>query len=406
MATSVKVVLYTSKKLSNGESPIMLRIIKDRKPKYISVGTSCTEEFWDNVNNLPKKKHPFFKEIKVKIARKKLEAEKLILDLENDEKDLSAYEIRSKLKNVRIKNQSVFDYFDSVCKRLLNNGQVKNAEIYKDAKRSLYLFTPNKKLHFSDIDLEFLSNYEDYLKSTGKKPNTIYLYLRTLRALINRAIKDEVCAEKYYPFKRFTLAKYSSTTTEKRAIAKQEIEKIKQLNLSAKEHLIDSRNLFLFSFYCRGMNFTDMALLKWRNINAERLSYTRQKTKEYFSIELLQPAIRILKHYKKITYIDEESYVFPILSEDHQSPKSIYYRKVKILKKTNTDLKEIAGLAKIKSKLTTYVARHSYATILKMSGIQTSIISQALGHDSEKTTRIYLESFGNNILDEASKLIL
>lgn len=406
MNTSIKLLLYTSKTLSNGEHPIMLRVTKDRKSKYISVGFSCSIDLWDDKENSPKKKHPHFKEIKILIAKKKLDAEKLILNLENEDKNLSAYEIKIKLHKEKVNNPLLMDYFDTIVARFIQSGQIKNSEVYKDAKRNLSYFICGKKIHFSDIDVLFLNEFEEYLKKNGKGENTIYIYLRTLRALINKAVKEEVCSEKYYSFKKFSLAKYAKIKTEKRAIEKSDIEKIQKLKLNNHKHLIDAKNIFLFSFYCRGINFIDIALLKWNNIKTDRLSYRRIKTNELFNLCLLKPAQDILNYYKPITFSDSKSYIFPIFYEQHNTPQSLYNRKVKMLKKINADLKEIAILIGLKTELTTYVARHSYATILKKSGISTSIISEAMGHDSEKTTQIYLESFGSNILDEASKAIL
>ncbi len=399
-------LLYTSKTLKNGEHPIMLRIIKDRKPKYIAVGFSCTLDFWDIEKNLPKKKHPLYRQICVLISDKVLEAQKLSLDLDNNKRNLSAHEIRGKLKKQVIINPLVMDYFDTFVNRLVKAGQIKNAEVYKDTKRNLSHFIGAKKIHFSDIDVQFVNSFEEFLNSNGKGGNTIYIYLRTLRALINKAIKEEVCSEKYYPFKKYSLSKYSNIKTKKRAIDKEDIERIKNLKLSKHKHLVDAKNIFLFSFYCRGMNFIDIALLKWKDFKGERLNYRRMKTRDLFSIEILEPVKKILKYYRPITYINKESYVFPVLNEGHITPQGIHNRRVKMLRKINSDLKEIAELAEIKTELTTYVARHSYATVLKKSGIPISIIKEAMGHDSEKTTQIYLESFGNSILDEASKSIL
>ncbi len=406
MNTSVKVLLYISKTLSNGEHPIMLRVTKARKSKYISVGFSCSTDLWDNKENLPKKKHPHYKEIKILIAKKRLDAEKLILSLENEDKNLSAHEIKGKLRKQKVNNPFVMDYFDSIVSRFIQSGQIKNSEVYKDAKRNLSYFIGEKKIHFSDMDVLFLNQFEEFLKHNGKGENTIYIYLRTIRALINKAVKEEICSEKYYAFKKFSLSKYAKIKTEKRAIEKSDIEKIQKLKLNKYKHLIDAKNIFLFSFYCRGMNFIDIALLKWYDIKNDRLFYKRAKTKEPFNLSLLKPAQEILNYYKPLTYSDSKSYVFPIFHEQHNTPQALYNRKVKMLRKVNADLKEIANLIGLKTKLTTYVARHSYATILKKSGISTSIISEALGHDSEKTTQIYLESFGSTILDEASKAIL
>ncbi len=317
MNTSVKVILYTSKTLSNGEHPVMLRIIKNRKPKYISTGISCSKGLWDSKLNILKKSHPHYKQAQLLIGKKKLEAEKFVYDLENESKNLSAYEIRGKLKKVKVNNSSLFQYFDIVINRLIVAGQIKNAEVYKDTKRNISHFTNSKDIHFSDIDIQFLNKFEEFLKSSGKGLNTIYVYLRTLRALLNKAIKEDVCSESYYPFKKFSLAKYANIKTEKRAISKEEIEKIRKVKLDKNKNLILAHKIFLFSFYCRGMNFVDIAYLKWKDIRTGRLTYNRQKTEELYNIELLEPAKQILKYFKGQTYVNKESFIFPIFNENH-----------------------------------------------------------------------------------------
>ncbi|WP_336516450.1 site-specific integrase [Pollutibacter soli] len=406
MNTSVKAILFTSKMFKNGEHPVMLRIIKNRKPKYLSVGFSCTKDMWNEVEGLPIKKHPLYKEAKILIGRKKLEADKLILDLENENQHLSAYEIKKQLKRAKVNNPIVGSYFDQVIERFKNSGQLKNGDIYKDCKRNLGHFCKIDEIHFSDVDVAFLNKFVEFLRNRGKGDNTIYLYLRTFRALLNKAIKEDVCSEKYYPFKQFSLAKYAKIKTEKRAISKEDILKVAKVNLKKSPHLIDARNIFMFSYYCRGMNFIDISFLKWKNIKADRLNYTRKKTKELFNILILDPALEILQFYRKHSSGLPDEYVFPIFDESHSTPQKLHNRQIKMLRQVNKDLKEIGALAKLDTELTTYVARHSYATILKKSGISTSVISQAMGHDSEKTTQIYLESFEDDIIDQASRSIL
>lgn len=406
MNTSTKVLLYRSKTLSNGEHPILLRITKDRKSKYISVGVSCTVDLWDAKENLPKKKHPLFKEIKILIAKKKLDAERMILNLENENKSFSANELKGKLRKSQVNNPPVMDYFESIVSRFVQSGQIKNSEVYKDTKRNFSHFIGLRKIYFSDIDVLFLNQFEEYLKQNGKGGNTIYIYLRTLRALVNKAIKEDICHEKYYAFKKFSIAKYAKIKTEKRAIEKSDIEKILNLKLSKKMHLIDAKNIFLFSYYCRGMNFIDIAFLTWKDIKNNRLIYRRSKTKKLFNLLLLKPAKNILNYYKPITFSDAKSYVFPIFNEQHTTPQTLYNRKVKMLSKTNRDLKEIAELVGLKTLLTTYVARHTYATVLFKNRVSTPIIKESLGHDSEQTTQIYLADFGNEILDKACKTLL
>ena len=155
-----------------------------------------------------------------------------------------------------------------------------------------------------------------------------------------------------------------------------------------------------------GINFIDIANLKWENIKNERLEYTRLKTKEDFSVALMLPAIKILDYYKKLAFDENNTYIFPILSNTYKTPQSIRNRLVKMLRIVNQDLKTIGENAKISEKITTYVARHSFATNLKKKWHCNIFISEAMGHDSEKTTKIYLESFENKVLDEANKALL
>lgn len=405
MSLSVKVVLFKSKTLSNGEHPIMLRIIKDRKTKYINLKHNCHPDFWDEKNNLPKKKHPNYTELVVLIDQKKSEANKLVLNLDIQDKDYTADHIRKRLKR-NFEFKSVFQYFDAVISRLENSNRIGSANILKSTKNSLKKFCGNDELTFTDINTSFINNYEANLLSRGVVLNSIFVYMRTFKTLLYNAKNEEIVKEEYNPFKEISFTKYRRIKTVKRAITKDNIKAIVALGFDKETSLFHSRNYFLFSFYNRGMNFVDMAFLKWGAINDNKLIYTRKKTKENFIIGLLPPALEILDFYKSNGPNSNNDYVFPILNDTHITAKSIDYRIDKVLKGFNKDLKTIAELAGIREKITSYVARHSYATIMKQSGVPTNIISESMGHDSEKTTQIYLESFGNNLLDEANKAIL
>ena len=281
MNTSIKVLLYTSKKLSNGEHPVMLRITKNRKSKYISTGFKCSKDLWDSKTNFPKKKHPLYVEAKLLISSKIIEAEKYVYELENENKNSSALEIKNKLKKAKNNNPLFFDYVDLIIERLIQSGDIGNSRVYKDARRTLLQFTKNQTIHFSEIDITFLNKFEEHLKSCNKGLSSISLYLRTLRSILNKAIKENVCSEKYYPFKHFKMSKYNNIKTEKRAITKEEILKIKNIDLTELQHLVDAKNIFMFSYYCRGMNFIDIAFLKWKDIKKNRLVYTRKKIRNY-----------------------------------------------------------------------------------------------------------------------------
>ena len=220
--------------------------------------------------------------------------------------------------------------------------------------------------------------------------------------------KEEKMVKKAFdPFTEFGFAKYRKAKTRKRAISKDDIKLIGGFKAKEGSQLFHARNYFMFSYYNRGINFIDMAHLKWENIRSGRLNYVRQKTKKPFTMAILEPAAEILKYYKDNYYLGEDSFVFPILNPEFLSPQSIKNRCKVVLREVNSSLKTMAAeLELTELKLTTYVARHSFATVMKRSGQSVAIISEAMGHDSESTTQIYLDSFENDVLDEATKAIL
>ena len=227
--------------------------------------------------------------------------------------------------------------------------------------------------------------------------------MRTLRALFNKAIKEKQCKDTDYPFNEYTIT-HLKNETEKRAITKEEIIKIRDYETSIDSTQDDSKNYFLFSFYAMGMNFTDIALLKWTDISEGRINYVRSKTGKRFSVKVLPPAKEILRFYKKFN--PNNSYVFPILNDSITSPERIKHTITIAIRLTNKHLKLIGKAVGIEKPITTYVARHSWATVMKKSGVSTTIISEGMGHKSESITQVYLDSFENSTLDAANENIL
>ncbi len=209
-----------------------------------------------------------------------------------------------------------------------------------------------------------------------------------------------------FPFNDYDIKKLKEDTV-KRAITKEDIAKIAHYKTEPDSQMFHSKNLFLFSYYCRGINFVDMANLKWDNINGKRMNYFRQKTGKYFDFKMLEPAKQILNYYKENYYRGEDSFIFPILNENrHNTQVSIRNRLHKVLGQTNKDLKELGKELGIKTKLTTYVARHTFATVLRKSGASYSTIKDTMGHSDEKTTQIYVDSIFNDELDKACEALL
>ena len=312
--TSVETVLFTSKKYSNGESPILLRAIKDRQPKYISTGYRCHPQLWSKKKHVPTKKHPNAKKLSAVLAKQKAKLLDLILDFEQEERDFTLDELFGKYSR-KTKKITLFKYLDQEIQRLTENGKIGTANTRKDLKRALSRFYSGKDLLFTDITIHFLNSFEDDFLKRGVKENSISVYMRTLRAVLNKAIEGGYLKAERSPFKQYKITKLN-TKTQKRALSETQMQQIIALTVNSTDtKLYDAWQYFLFSYYARGMNFIDMAKLRWQDVADGRLRYVRSKNGKPFDLELLEPAQQILSFYRR--HNGAEGYVFPILNERH-----------------------------------------------------------------------------------------
>jgi integrase len=402
---SVKIILREKKTLKNGQHPITLRFIKDRKIKYVHLGFGSKKEHWDYESNLPNRKHPN-KNLANYLNKEKTKAEDVIIDLGREGKEYSVHQLVERYRNDSI-SMTVMECFDERIKGMKKAGNIGNANVYTDTKNAIKDFDDRLTLMFSDIDYKWLQRFVEHMLSKDNTPGGISVKLRTLKALYNYAMKSNYVKRELYPFKNqlnpsgFDIANYKSEPA-RTALTREEIDKIRNLDIDHSSELFDSWNYFLFSYYTRGMNFEDIANLKHTSISGNQLSYIRSKTGKRFTLELLDPAIEIIKFYRS-----ESPYIFPILSKKHNSPLSRKNRSKKILAKTNKDLKTIAGKAEIKGKVTFYVARHTWAMVHKIYlKTPVSMISDGLGHNNPATTQAYLDGFQDEKLDEVNRGIV
>ncbi|WP_312207620.1 site-specific integrase [Epilithonimonas hominis] len=227
--------------------------------------------------------------------------------------------------------------------------------------------------------------------------------MRAIRSIYNTAIIKGVASKENYPFNSYKISKLKAVSN-KRAISFENIQKIRSLDLSKEPTLINSRNYFVFSYYTRGMNFFDMMKLEWKDIIDDNIHYQRSKTKINFVIKITQPISEILLYYKKLQ--KSKKYVFPLIVNEKCTPQQLEYRKHKTLQKFNNDLQKIATLCEIETKLTSYVARHSFATNLKQKGVSTDIISEAMEHQNVAITQTYLKELESSVIESAVEQLL
>ena len=392
---TIKIVLRKGKTLANGNSPIYLRLTFNRKAKYYVLKgeqetLSCQPKKWNEELG----RYNRNKDLNHFLDQYELRAKEVLRELESIDFTFVAFENKYFRRYDR---QKIISYFDHLIEKLIEERRLGSAYSYKDTRNRITEFKPD--IHFQDLDFHFLERFEKHLLAKGNSINSIGIYMRTLRAVFNKAIADDLVKEDLYPFKKYKIKTGNAT---KRALTKVDMLKIIRYKAEKGSSKWHSLNLFTFSYLTRGMNLKDMALLTWKkNIVGDKIVYVRAKTSNTKKtldphIIKIEPEIdKILKRYPK-----KSDYVFPIL-EPGLTDSTIRHRIKNMLKKISADITEIATELKIEcaDQITHYWARHTYATTLKRSGISTAVISEALGHSSEATTKAYLDKFEQSEID-------
>ncbi len=293
------------------------------------------------------------------------------------------------------KHQSLFNFMQGVIAQLQQMGRLRTSETYRSTLRSFVQFREGKDILFKDIDSDMMLMYEAYLQNQGLVRNTTSFYMRILRAVYNRAVEKDLTVNRN-PFKHV----YTGIDkTVKRAIPLKAIRQIKNLDLSLHPSLDFARDMFLFSFYTRGMSFIDMAYLKKKDLSKCILSYRRRKTGQQLFIRWEKCMQEIVAKYDNA----QSEYLLPIIKPVYMEERKQYQNAMYLI---NRKLKIIGNMASIKIPLTMYVARHSWASVAKNKNVPISVISEGMGHDSEMTTRIYLAALDMSEVDKANNMIL
>ncbi len=263
--------------------------------------------------------------------------------------------------------------------------------------------TAAETLTFAQVTPAKLEEMDQFLRKEGCSSGGVAAYMRTIRAAVNKAIKDGLMAIDKYPFETNTQRGYAAKSPRNkktgRALNAVDLSKVKDFPFDEHPDLADSVRYFMFSYYADGMNFQDIALLKRSSLRDGRLFYARKKTGREINIpvdDTLQTILDAFKHHKG-------PYLFPILGPEHVSEMQQWNRIRKCIKKVNEDLKRIAEVLGIDAHLTTYVARHSSFTSMYRAGVPINHISEIARHSSPNVTSLYLREHGYDVLDEARK---
>ncbi|MBL7808654.1 MAG: site-specific integrase [Saprospiraceae bacterium] len=400
---SIKISLDKRRAKSNGTFPLVFRLTENQKSTSISTGISLKEKDWNDATREVRKSHPNHALLNQKIRQQFASIESRLLNLEITKQTFHREAI---VKPVPKSQKTVVDFFEygqSWVERQKMSGKVGNARAYENTLNRLKTYLGRDYLKFTDINYDFLEDFQANLLNKGVKQNSISFYLRTIRTILNKAIKAKVLGRESYPFQDFSI-KHESTA--KRAVAKEVIRQIEAIELPIDTPIWHNRNYFLLSFYLIGISFVDLSFLKWSDINDGRVIYKRRKTGKIYNVKLTPKALKILRFYEERP--TNTPFILPIIPQSSlgNKEKELFYTR-QGYSICNKYLKKIAELCRIEEKVTTYVSRHSWATIARSLGYSKDLIAEALGHEyGNKVTGIYLDHYSNVVIDELNAKVI
>lgn len=404
---NISIVIDTRRPKMNGEFPVYLRLIHRRETRNISTNISIPRDEWNYKKNCVKNTYPNAARMNLHLDKLSTEARGILLERQEEIEFMTITELKNLLtgnKARRNKNQSLFEFGNDLIERYKQANKVGSAAAYKCCLSAVRGFTKGVDIPLRSVTYQFLQDFEAHLSGNGVRLNSIGGYMRHLRAIMNQAISNDLISADSYPFKKYRIKK---EPTAKRAISKLEIKKVIDCEVGDDMKLQRAKQYFTFMFHTRGMNFVDLAHLKVGDIVNDRLVYRRQKTGKLYNIKLTSTALEIISQFVEKNGRNDSDYIFPIIPSDVLGDLEMeWMRVVDARKHFNINLKRLAKLAGLEVNLTSYVVRHSWASIAKFSGISTSIIGESLGHSDLKTTETYLAQFEHSVLDNANDLIV
>ena len=394
---SVKIILKSNKLNKKNEAPLYLRIIKDRKIKYISIGVSVNIKDWNEADAKVRKSHPNSNRINNFIAQKVAEAHGIAIEMETASKYVHPKSIKEAVLG---KSSTSFTVYASKYENSLKlNGNYGTYKRVKTVLEKINKYTKNTELTFNDITVTFLKNYEQYMRSEfTNRTNTIHANFKIIKKIFNDAIDEDLVPLEKNPFQRYKL---KLDNVEKEFLTEKELLDIEKLKLAPGSMIYHHRNIFVFAAYSGGIRISDIFKLKWENFDGERLLLNTQKTGSTVSIKLPLKSIQILNLYKKADS-KPEHYIFPFLKNDiDYKDREFFHKTISALTSyTNSDLKEIAKQAKVHQNLHFHTSRHTWATRALRKGMRIEYVSKLMGHTSIKTTQVYAKIV-NEELDKA-----
>ncbi len=388
----------------NGEYSIVIQFVKDRKNTSLSISKSCKTEDWSFETSRVKKRNKNHKMLNKFIEKYEQIIATLIDDFELSGEPYGLDDLIIAIKNYQGKKLrlSYTEFAEKRIRTLKKAGKVSSSLIEYDTLRSLQKFFKRNKISFKEVDYRNLQKYVTFLRTNGNKNSTIGIRLRTTRAIFNEAIREEIIPKSFYPFDKLKVSKYKSSD-KKEFLTMEEIEKLKKYECKTTKDQL-AKDMFLFSYYARGINFVDLILLTKSAFSGNHINYLRHKTKAHVTFKVNDFILEVIKRYKAPA---NSPFIFEFIRRNDPAPGYVKNKTHNYLGKyINPGLKTIIGECGIQKHITFYCARHSFATALKFNNISVETIREALGHRDIKSTMSYLNTLPEKKLDNVIEKII
>jgi integrase len=398
------IYLDTRRSLKDDTYPVKLRVTYKRETQFFKTKFSLTEQDFKTITTQAKPRGEL-KDLKKSLSKIETDADAVIEKLRTFSFDL----FKKNYFSDNIDESDLFAQFNHKIKILRVEERIGSANTYLCALNSIKDFYSKATLDLHNVTPQFLQEYENWMSSHGNSLTTVGIYLRCVRHLFNRAIEEGIVDIEYYPFGK---NKYQIPQPQniKKALTLNEIKLLYEHEAENESLEQMYRDMWFFSYLCNGMNMKDICMLRYKDIQGKHIYFRRQKTK--FSNRSSKPIDVVIIDQSKVI-IDRwstkdkepDNFVFPFLKKDQSAEKMLATVK-QVTKMTNKYIRQIALKVGIDKNITTYWARHSYATVLKRSNVGVSFISEALGHKNIKTTETYLDSFEDDEKMEIAKKLI
>ena len=397
---SIKLILRTNQKDQTGKSPLYIRIIKDRKTKFITAGLKLKESDWDEAKQRVKKSYPNSARMNAALAQKIADAEGQVADMERKVKTVSIKKLKEAIKGKEVPN--FFEYSRKHCERIRNNVSISTYKNYHAYLDKFEKWVGTKEVYFDDITVSLLMDYMSYLSNELKNGNTTQRYsIMILAIMFKEAIKEDLIPEYMYPFSKLKLKKDPSR---RQFLKKEQFEAIIKYKLDEKSKASVYRDMFIFSIFAGGLRFSDVLEFQVKHFNEEerRIQKVIRKTGRPHQFKIGKVAIDILEKYCK-EGADNEDYIFPVIEDKkgyERSESLRYFYTAKYNKLANWHLKKLGEKMELPFKLSFQLSRHTFATNALNNGMRIEHVSKLMDHRDISTTQVYAKIISEE-LDKA-----